>query len=314
LVKGKAAVLGGVSGALSFGIGQITTGMSIIEKVAMQAALHGTKGGLMSSIDGGSFESGFAAGAVSSLVASGIEALGGLGGYYTDDDYSNWSNFASRNPAALKAAMIASGGLSGGLSSSIAGGSFADGFRQGVITSGLNHGMHGAWKVPLQTKQNIDFNKLESAYPGDEYSQVSSKKAFTDVGGDVKKFYDDYFLKYNEHPNACALRLSIAFNDSGHNLNYVKGATFKGSNGKYYFLSAEKMATNLGKQFNLTPIITRDSSLISFSGLKGIYFMQPKLPSSFGATGHISIWNGKNVLGGHSYSNHVQFYQATLFR
>jgi hypothetical protein len=39
--------------------------------------------------------------------------------------------------------MIASGGLSGGLSSSIAGGSFADGFRQGVITSGLNHAMHG---------------------------------------------------------------------------------------------------------------------------------------------------------------------------
>jgi hypothetical protein len=38
--------------------------------------------------------------------------------------------------------MIASGGLSGGLSSSIAGGSFADGFRQGIITSGLNHAMH----------------------------------------------------------------------------------------------------------------------------------------------------------------------------
>jgi len=38
--------------------------------------------------------------------------------------------------------MIASGGLSGGLSSSIAGGSFADGFRQGIITAGLNHAMH----------------------------------------------------------------------------------------------------------------------------------------------------------------------------
>ena len=39
--------------------------------------------------------------------------------------------------------MIASGVLSGGLSSSIAGGSFADGFRQGIITAGLNHAMHG---------------------------------------------------------------------------------------------------------------------------------------------------------------------------
>ena len=35
--------------------------------------------------------------------------------------------------------MLASGGLSGGLSSSIAGGKFVDGFRQGIITTGLNH-------------------------------------------------------------------------------------------------------------------------------------------------------------------------------
>jgi len=87
------------------------------------------------------------------LVASGIEALGGLGGYYTDDDYTQWSNFASRNPAALKAAMIASGGLSGGLSSSIAGGSFADGFRQGIITSGLNHAMHAVGYGPGDPKK-----------------------------------------------------------------------------------------------------------------------------------------------------------------
>ncbi|THD29700.1 MAG: hypothetical protein DI588_18450 [Flavobacterium johnsoniae] len=38
--------------------------------------------------------------------------------------------------------MIAAGGLSGGLSSTIAGGKFIDGFRQGVITSGLNHVAH----------------------------------------------------------------------------------------------------------------------------------------------------------------------------
>lgn len=38
--------------------------------------------------------------------------------------------------------MIAAGGLSGGLSSTIAGGNFWKGFRQGVITSGLNHVAH----------------------------------------------------------------------------------------------------------------------------------------------------------------------------
>ncbi len=43
---------------------------------------------------------------------------------------------------ALKAMMVASGGLSGGISSSIAGGKFMDGFRQGIITAGLNHVAH----------------------------------------------------------------------------------------------------------------------------------------------------------------------------
>jgi len=38
--------------------------------------------------------------------------------------------------------MIASGGVSGGFSSMIAGGNFMDGFRQGIIVSGLNHVAH----------------------------------------------------------------------------------------------------------------------------------------------------------------------------
>lgn len=38
--------------------------------------------------------------------------------------------------------MVAAGGLSGGLSSTIAGGNFWKGFRQGIITSGLNHVAH----------------------------------------------------------------------------------------------------------------------------------------------------------------------------
>lgn len=42
--------------------------------------------------------------------------------------------------------MITSGGLSGGLSSAIAGGSFSDGFRQGIIVSGLNHSLHMAFE------------------------------------------------------------------------------------------------------------------------------------------------------------------------
>ncbi len=140
---GKAGVMGGVSGAISFGIGAMATSnfgvLTTVGKALFQAGMHGVSSGLMSEIGGGTFASGFAAGAVSSLVSSGIGALGEGGGYYLDDDYTQWSNIASRNPGLIKAATIAAGGLSGGFSSTIAGGKFIDGFRQGVIVAGLNH-------------------------------------------------------------------------------------------------------------------------------------------------------------------------------
>lgn len=42
----------------------------------------------------------------------------------------------------MKATMIVTGGLGVGISSTIAGGNFWDGFRQGIITSGLYHVAH----------------------------------------------------------------------------------------------------------------------------------------------------------------------------
>ncbi|MCC3214758.1 hypothetical protein LIV57_05710 [Chryseobacterium sp. X308] len=66
----------------------------------------------------------------------------------------------------MKATMLAMGGLSGGISSTIAGGNFWEGFRQGIITSGLNHLAHISvltfGKDPLQKileKHNIDPTK-----------------------------------------------------------------------------------------------------------------------------------------------------------
>jgi len=144
---GKAAVVGAISAAISFGIGEAVTGISSFwAKAGLQAGLHGMKSGIMSAIEGGDFLSGFAAGAVSSLVSSGVEALGtdfskGFGQIGVNEDGGAIMGFAKNafgNSSAIKAVMIASGGLSGGLSSSIAGGSFWSGVREGIITSGLN--------------------------------------------------------------------------------------------------------------------------------------------------------------------------------
>ncbi len=120
---GKAALFGGISGAVSFGIGSAATsifgsGLSL-GKAAFQMTAHGYAGGFMSAAQGGSFKSGFLSGAISSGMASGA-AAGGVGNI----------------------GMIGIGGLSGGVGSLIGGGNFWDGVRQGLITSGLNHAAH----------------------------------------------------------------------------------------------------------------------------------------------------------------------------
>jgi hypothetical protein len=125
----------------------IMTRVGAVGTAAIQAGMHGVTGGIISSIDGGNFLSGFAAGAISSLVSSGIEALGtqysGNGTY--QDNFGNYGKNAFGKSDIFKAVMIAGGGLSGGISSVIAGGNFWAGARQGIITSGLNH--LGHWMI-----------------------------------------------------------------------------------------------------------------------------------------------------------------------
>ena len=144
---GKSGFMGAVSGAISFGIGTIATSqfgaVMSIGKAAFQAGMHGITSGIMSELQGGTLGSGFAAGAISSLISSGIEGLGQTGGIGTDakgNEFALSNNFGS-SPL-FKATMLAAGGLSGGISSSIAGGNFWAGVRQGLIVSGLNHLAH----------------------------------------------------------------------------------------------------------------------------------------------------------------------------
>ena len=106
--------------------------------------MHGITGGIMSELSGGNFISGFAAGAISSVIASGIQALGTnfSGNGALQDANRNYLSYNKFGTTYMKATMVVAGGFSGGISSSIAGGKFIDGFKQGLITSGLNHVAH----------------------------------------------------------------------------------------------------------------------------------------------------------------------------
>ncbi|MGI5914625.1 MAG: hypothetical protein ACOX5K_07915 [Bacteroidales bacterium] len=122
---GKAALIGGIGGAFSFGIGQAATGMSGFGKIAFQTLAHGHLGGMMSGFNGGSYGSGFLSGAFGSLAATGTGAL-----------------LQNSSKAVQAIGMVGGGALSGGTGSELAGGNFWDGFRNGAISSGLNHGIH----------------------------------------------------------------------------------------------------------------------------------------------------------------------------
>lgn len=122
---GTAALIGGIGGAFSFGIGQAAQGMSGFGQVAFQTSAHGYLGGMMSGLNGNSYGSGFLSGAFGSLAATGTGIL---------------LQNAGKGTQAL--GIVGSGAISGGVGAEIAGGDFWDGFRNGAISSGLNHGIH----------------------------------------------------------------------------------------------------------------------------------------------------------------------------
>jgi RHS repeat-associated protein len=177
----KSVAVGAVTASISFGIGQITTNWAdAAGKALFQAGAHGTTGGVMSVIEGGNFGSGFAAGAVSSLVSSGVQSLG-----INNNDLKN-------------VITITSGGLSGGISSSIAGGNFWQGVRQGIITSGLNHVAH---KVANKLYENKFMSQLEEAY-GSKVNSLAeiSDQTLIDLVNNVpilKKMYNKFSKEVN---------------------------------------------------------------------------------------------------------------------
>ncbi|WP_312751093.1 RHS repeat-associated core domain-containing protein [Epilithonimonas hominis] len=204
---GKAATTSAIMGAISFGIGTAAStafgaGFSW-GGAAFQAGMHAVSGGIMSVLETGNLGSGFLSGAISSIVASGIQGLGTVGGALSTA--GEYTNFASRNPSLLKAIMVTAGGLSGGISSVIAGGSFWDGMRQGIITSGLNHALHDfledSVKADTATKDDRERyketrNKYYELYKNSQFAEALSlvREAFK-FGKNLEKYFSGYDIR-----------------------------------------------------------------------------------------------------------------------
>ena len=140
---GIAAFQGAISGAASFGIGVAfgTTGKFMHEFA--RALAHGYSQATISGVFGSdvsNFGSSFAAGAVSSLVGSGLQAAGLKG----------------------LPLLYFGGALSGGLAAAITGGDFLEGAATGLIVTALNHGFREAFdNLTSQGQQKQNQQKTE---------------------------------------------------------------------------------------------------------------------------------------------------------
>ncbi|MFC3755342.1 RHS repeat-associated core domain-containing protein [Chryseobacterium tructae] len=187
---GKAALMGGVSGAISFGIGSAATStfgtIVSVGKALFEAGAHALTSGVMASIGGEFGGAAFMSGAISSLMSSGIQALGTNFGLSKTSNKTVYNNFGKEY---MKAVMVTTGGLSGGISSTIAGGNFWDGFKQGLITSGLNHFGHLAGEAIEYKNRLAGFLVKNKIMPYDPATIESLKKIialFTTDGQWVK--------------------------------------------------------------------------------------------------------------------------------
>ena len=155
---GLSILQGAVSGAAAYGIGSAFTTASVVAALGKtgtifaQAAAHGLSQATISGIfrgDFSNFGSDFAAGAVSSLVGSGISKL------------------QIDNPALRKLSMYLGGAISGGLAASVTGGDFLDGAATGLIVTALNHGLHDIFD-PLTSEQQEKQNERKTNYANNE--------------------------------------------------------------------------------------------------------------------------------------------------
>ncbi len=145
------------------------------------------------------------------------------------------------------------------------------------------------------------FSILESNYPkyGPKYPNGGvSDLAFANLaGGKVQANIESGVFS-----NTCALRISHALTESGESLPYASGSGNSSSNRdkKWYYPRVAVLSSQLNLLYG-PPTVNNTSNLADLQGKKGIIiFHTPGLYSD--ASGHATLWNGSQALGGnHDY-------------
>ncbi|WP_410493579.1 RHS repeat-associated core domain-containing protein [Chryseobacterium sp. JV274] len=192
----KSMFWGGVSGAVTFGIGSAFTPaagtvLTLTDKVASamaQGLVHGFAQGTLSLMQGANFTHGFASGASGSWGAS---LFGGIAGSFANS----------------AAGTVVSGMVLGGVASELTGGNFWQGALIGGVVAGFNHVMH---MDDMQPDNGYDKNGKKinnnggdtTDYRYDDNGNVissTSVKITHSQGGELSSSFEGYgFRHYNQ--------------------------------------------------------------------------------------------------------------------
>ena len=195
---------GGLSAAVTFGIGQATEGIKcFVTRAAVQAAAHGMFQGGMSAWQGGSFWSGFATGAISSIAASAW-----TGGSTIVENGNVTEEFVHEGLGSTLGLQngvgtVLFGSLAGGVGATLTGGNFWRGAITGAIVSGLNHTLHGGKKI---SKSNYTYRKIDKSINSEKLVYFQKGK-YRDAFGKLKSDKPLYDLAVSEvlKPNTISI-------------------------------------------------------------------------------------------------------------
>lgn len=272
-----------LSAGMSYGIGSAFSGIAgTFGGELLKAGAHGLSGGVMNAINGENFGKGFVSGFASA-------AMGSFGSYVDMND----------------GLMLASGAVAGGLTEWALGGDFLSGALNGMIVVGMNH---------LQHLDDKKLRRIYKAYLRKNYysngEQIPPATLCREIGGELTEVAEGI-------ENSCALRLSVALNNSGYDIPSTAVGAKLGGDGKYYIISAKAMQKHLSGQFTKVCTVTnaeRVKNAIIYQYPDGIWAGQP-------ITGHIDVVYRKqwashygisNYYGGAPHYNYI-YHQTDLF-
>jgi RHS repeat-associated protein len=163
---------------------------------------------------------------------------------------------------------------------------------------------------PLGDTLPMPYSELAANYP----TSGSPKEMYNSVGGKVAEAYNKNEAKGDANPyaNTCALRMSVALNKSGNDLDTdVKNSkgqkmfTLEGGDGKDYALRKSDVKDYMGNKYGKADISTTngdkdfDEKINDVKGQKGVVVFDVSGWSN--ATGHITIYDGKGNCGHDCY-------------